>query len=130
MAKKEKSAVRILERVTGDDDVGHAVVERDAVERRVRLDDPPMRLRGQPRTNLVRVDEVPVEPGRQLGEWRRETRRLVDEEQADHLHPGRAALRPRAHDDVTGAVLEAFPPLAALGRVLPHAGPPTSTSAR
>ncbi len=98
-----------VERVPGDHDIGRARVERDPVERGVRLDDPPVLLGLEPAYDVLDGLDRVVEPRREHRQRRRQVRRPEHQQRADHLHPGRAALRPRADHDVAVAEPEVLP---------------------
>ena len=71
-----------VERVASGDDVGRARVERQPVERRVGLDEPPVSLRCESARRRRRGKREPVQPrrqrrerGRKVGVWTRAARR-------------------------------------------------------
>ena len=108
-----------VEWVSADDDVAGVEVEGDAVERCVGLEHSTMPLRCKTCVDNALGFDVPVDPWRHPGKGCREWS-AVDEQEADHLHPGGAALRTGAHDDVVRAVLEVDPSLRALGLIPLH----------
>src|SRR5215208_6162650 len=95
--------------VTADDDVRRTRIPRDAIRRGVRLQCSAMRLYVQPNHQSVNGFDSRVDPWRHLGDW---TGDAVWEQQFHHdgLHPGRAALRWSAHEDVVRARNEVLPP--------------------
>ena len=97
-------------RVTTHDDVRRPGVDRHSVEGRVRLDESTVPLSLQPSYDLVDRRDLVVDPRRQAGQRGREVRVLEDEQRADHLHPGGAALGPGGDHDVTVAEGELLPP--------------------
>jgi hypothetical protein len=95
--------------VAPDADVGDPLVVGQPVERGVALDEPPVRLPGEGREDVLDGVGLHVDPGRQLGERSGEVRVLEDQERADHLHPGSAGLGRCRDDDVVVAELEPLP---------------------
>ena len=96
-------------RVPPDADVGDALPGGQPVEGGVALDEPPVRL-GLVEGEHVRAPPQPhLEPRRDLVEGPGKRRRLEDEQPADHLRPGGAALRRGADDDVPGTDAELLP---------------------
>ena len=95
--------------VAGDDQIGDARIDRDAVQRGMGLDHPPVRLRGQARGDGVAGLDDMIQPWRQPPERCRQVGGLVDQQQRDHLQPGRAVLRAAADHDVAVAKVEAVP---------------------
>ena len=98
-----------IERVPRHHDVRDAIVERDAVEGRVRLDESTVGLRVECGDDLVDRAGRPVEPRREVGDRRRQLGRAEHEQRADVLHPRRAVLRARTDDDVAVTELEPVP---------------------
>ena len=100
---------RGVQRVPAGDDVPGPRVERDPVQRGVRLDEPPVPLRGQYGQHLLARRDQVVQPGGQLAERGRQLRGPEDQQGADHLHPGRPGLGPGADHYVAVAELHARP---------------------
>ena len=112
-----------VEGMAGDDDVGRPGIDDHAVEGGVRLEEPPVVLRGQAGEELVLRLDQPVQPRGQLTEGRGQVGRLEDQQGADHLHPRRAALGPGADDDVAGPEGELGPaPAVLVGRPVAERG--------
>jgi hypothetical protein len=112
---------RHVERVPRDDEVGRPCVDRNPIERRVRLDEPPVTLSRELRVDLVARRDQPVEPRRQRRERRRQVGRPEHQKRADHLHPRGAALRSSTDHDVAVPEREPKPPATVLvRRPVPH----------
>src|SRR5258708_8318365 len=94
----------------------------------MRLDEATMGLGPEPGDHLLARRDDPVKPRRQRCERRWQLGGLEDEQGADHLHPGRAALGPGADNDIARPEGESFPPRAVLvvrlvpDRLLEHLG--------
>jgi hypothetical protein len=99
-------------------DVRDAGIERQSVQRRMRLDEAPVPLLGQLGVDgIVRLGAV-IEPRREVPQRVRQVGILEDEQRADHLQPGRARLAAGADDDVAGTEAKAQPPATVLDRGL------------
>ena len=98
-----------VSRVAADAHIRHPGVERQPVQRRVRLDEPavPLSFEGG-HHRLTRLHDR-VEPRRHLVQVAVEVRCSEHQQGTDHLHPGGAALRRRADHDVAVAEREAVP---------------------
>ena len=124
----------------GRHDIGDPGVERNSVQRRMRLDEAPVPLLAKLGVHEVMRHDHVVQPRREVPEWLRQLGRLEDQQCADHLHPGRPALAPGADHDVARPKPKAEPPATVLARRLivewgaDHAGSvaemPGSTAAR
>ena len=98
-----------IARIAAHADVDDVVALRETVDRGVRLDEPSVPLRVEVGEDFIELARVHIEPRRDLGERPIEIGRLEDEQPADHLRPGRAALRWCADDDVARSELEPVP---------------------
>ena len=107
-----------VERMPGRDDIGDPGVERNPVERRMRLDEAPVRLLGQLGIHEIKRHDQVIQPRREVPERIRQLGCLEDQQRADHLHPGRPGLAPGADHDVARPEAEAEPPAAVLVRRL------------
>ena len=96
-------------RIAADHEIRDVGVQRKAVEGRVRLDEAAMRLGGERRRHLGERADAHVEPRRDLVERRRERGPVEDQERAQHLRPGGAALRRGADHDVARTEREPVP---------------------
>ncbi len=70
--------------IAADTDVGDPVVERETVQRRVGLDEPPVRLRLERGDEFATVGREQVEPRRDLGKWPVEQPRPVTDRCPPH----------------------------------------------
>ncbi len=92
-----------------DHDVLAGREPRDAVRRRVGLDRPPVVLGIESRDHLVERLEPGVDPRRDHRDRPLQTPGREEQRGHDRLHPGGAALRWGAHEDVPGPVGERLP---------------------
>ena len=104
--------------VASDEDVARVGEERDAVGRRVALDEATVGLRIEPRKQLVAGIELGLEPRRQRHDGGGSIAIGPQEARDDRLRPGGAALGRRTDEDVARPVDEAFP-----APVVVHGGP-------
>jgi hypothetical protein len=99
---------RHIERVTDDRDVRHGGHERQAVKRRVRLDEAARGLSVEQREDLVFGAHEHVEPRRDRAD-RWQLGRVAQEHADDLLRPRGSALRRRGDDDVVVAQRKTLP---------------------
>src|SRR5262245_31707380 len=78
--------------IAADAYVRHALVLRQAVERRVGFDESAVPLRAQQSEHVLAAFHAHVEPWGHFRERTRRSRLLEDQQRADHLRPGGAAL--------------------------------------
>src|ERR1700722_19161597 len=103
----------------GRNDIADPGVERNPVQRRMRLDEAPVLLLGQLVILGTKRHAHVVQPRREVPEWIRQLGRLEDKQRADHLHPGRPGLAPGADNNVARPEAKADPPAAVLaGRLI------------
>jgi len=96
--------------VSGDHDVARRIEDRDAIGGCVGLDIPAMRLRLEPRAQLVEIVDEAIEPGPGLHHDARKVAIRPQQRGDDCLHPCRAALGRRRDKDVSGSVVVGGPP--------------------
>lgn len=107
-----------VSRIARHAQVRHALVEGDPVEGCVSLDEAPVLLHREIGEDVRVGARQHVDPGRDARERCVEVRRLEDEQCADPLHPGGAALGRRTDHDVVRAELESVPARAVVDEVL------------
>ncbi len=102
--------------VAADAHIGDPLVSRQAVERRMGLDEPAMALRVEQREDILATLGEHVELRGDLRQRPVKQGGLEDQQRADHLHPGGAALGRCADHDVAGPKHESVPARAVLGK--------------
>ena len=103
---------RHVARVSAHTDVGHPLVERQSVQRRVGLDEPAVLLSVQIAHDIGQGPGEHVEPGRDKIQRGGECPLSENQQRADHLQPGDPAFDRRAEDDVAVAESKPVPPRA------------------
>ena len=120
---------RHVERVPYDRDIGHRVMPRHPVERRMGLDEPPVRLGFEQAEHLGFASGQHVEPGRERADGRPQVGSIKQKRSDDRLHPRGPALRRCRNHDVVGTKHEPLPPRAIRERA-PVAAKASSHSVR
>ena len=104
-------------RIAAAHDVGNVREVRQAIQRGVRLQNPPgIGLGREIGVHVLDRLAEPLDPAREAGQGLRQVGLLMCQQRAQHLGPGRAALGRGAHENVAGAMLERLPAVGVVDR--------------